>query len=57
MTAWDNGCGNPAMSIGNGLAGIEERLRELSGNCAFHNREGGGFEIAIRIPLAGRTAA
>ena len=57
LNGLDDGRGNPGLKIGNGLRGIEERLRELGGTCAFGNKEGAGFEITIRFPAAQRLSA
>lgn len=57
MIAWDDGIGNPAMVIGNGLKGMEERARENGGSCHFKNRPGAGFEVEICLPVETRILA
>jgi two-component system sensor histidine kinase DesK len=37
---------------GNGLRGVEERVVALDGRCEAGARRGGGFRLAVRVPLA-----
>ncbi|MBI9010733.1 MAG: hypothetical protein JEZ08_00770 [Clostridiales bacterium] len=47
----DNGIGHAKVVKGNGLTGIEERLRSLEGKVRFNTSEGEGFISKIIIPL------
>jgi signal transduction histidine kinase len=57
LTAWDDGRGNDAFAIGNGLRGIKERMSECGGVCEFRNRPGAGFEVTLSVPSESREAA
>jgi signal transduction histidine kinase len=57
LMAWDDGNGNEAFSIGNGLHGIRERVSECGGVCDFRNRPGFGFEVSLTLPVDGTVAA
>lgn len=46
----DDGRGNTALSEGNGLSGIRERLADLGGELRYGTRTGGGFELELRLP-------
>lgn len=47
----DDGRGNAALAEGNGLRGIRERLADLGGELHYGQRDGGGFALALRLPL------
>ncbi|MCC3650202.1 sensor histidine kinase [Streptomyces sp. S07_1.15] len=49
----DEGCGRPgeAGGPGSGLAGMRERVRLLDGEFAAGPRPGGGFRVAVRLPV------
>lgn len=47
----DNGIGHPKLVKGNGLTGIEERLKALEGRVRFNTSKGEGFISKIIIPL------
>ncbi len=47
----DNGCGVKNLEKGNGLKGIEERLKVLKGSVKFNTSEDEGFISKILIPL------
>ncbi|MCQ2465028.1 MAG: histidine kinase [Oscillospiraceae bacterium] len=51
---FDNGCGCSEIHEGNGLSGIENRIREIGGTVSFMSSEGNGFTTAIKIPLEGK---
>lgn len=57
LTAWDDGQGNEAFAIGNGLRGIKERVSECGGICDFRNRPGAGFEVTLTVPFDWQEAA
>jgi len=46
----DNGRGCPEVKRGNGLNGMERRLKELGGTLAFGSQEKAGFIVRARIP-------
>lgn len=52
----DDGRGAPSMNIsdneGNGLRGLAERVEKLGGRCEASPRVGGGFLLAVSVPLA-----
>ena len=37
---------------GNGLRGLTERVEKLGGRCEAFPREGGGYLLAVSVPLA-----
>ncbi len=51
LHAHDDGKGSPTIEPGNGLAGMEERIRELQGELLFSSAPERGFQVSIRIPL------
>jgi signal transduction histidine kinase len=57
LTAWDDGQGNEAFAIGNGLRGMRERIGECGGVCHFRNRPGAGFEVTLTVPSEWKEAA
>lgn len=46
----DDGRGNAALSEGNGLRGMRERLADLGGELRYGIRTGGGFALELRLP-------
>jgi two-component system sensor histidine kinase DesK len=52
----DDGAGasfiNSSDNEGNGLRGLTERVETLGGRCQAFPREGGGFLLAVSVPLA-----
>jgi signal transduction histidine kinase len=52
VTVSDDGGGAGRIEFGNGLAGMEGRLREIGGALAARSAPGGGFQITARVPLA-----
>jgi signal transduction histidine kinase len=51
VTVSDDGGGAGRIEFGNGLAGMEGRLREIGGALAARSAPGGGFQITARVPL------
>ncbi len=51
----DNGVGAKKTTPGNGLSGIQERVRELRGEISWMTLPGKGFDIGVSLPL-GETA-
>jgi signal transduction histidine kinase len=51
MTVSDNGKGARQIVKGIGLAGMEERLREIGGTFEAYSPEDGGFRLSVEIPL------
>lgn len=47
----DDGVGTNGFTIGNGLAGMQERIRALGGQVHFETAVGQGFALTIEIPL------
>jgi signal transduction histidine kinase len=54
--ARDDGRGVTAVSEGNGLRGMRERLTEYSGDVAFSSRAGEGFEVRAFLPTPGEAS-
>jgi len=52
----DDGAGASIMNMtdneGNGLRGLTERVEKLGGRCEAFPREGGGYLLAVSVPLA-----
>jgi signal transduction histidine kinase len=48
--ARDDGCGADAVQPGHGLAGMQERVRDLGGRVEFGADPGRGFEVQVFIP-------
>jgi|LGOV01.1.fsa_nt_gb signal transduction histidine kinase len=46
----DNGCGSTLLKKGNGLNGIDQRLKMINGNIHYHTDEDEGFAAKIDIP-------
>jgi signal transduction histidine kinase len=52
----DDGPGAPAgVTPGHGLAGMDERVALLGGEMRYGNQPAGGFVVAARLPVEGRT--
>lgn len=47
--------GTPALSTGNGLAGLSERIAIAGGDFAAGRTETGGFRVAARLPVSTMT--
>jgi signal transduction histidine kinase len=47
----DDGLGCVALTKGNGLRGIEARIREMNGSVEFPPPTGGGFLISLSVPI------
>jgi len=54
ITINDNGCGATEISFGIGLSGIRERLRQVHGEMAVENIQG-GFRLYAWIPFERNT--
>jgi signal transduction histidine kinase len=54
MVAIDDGRGAPSLHRGNGLRGLEERLREVGGELEAGNAADGGFRVRVLIPATAR---
>jgi signal transduction histidine kinase len=50
MQIKDNGTAEGEVRPGNGLAGMRERIADLSGQCAW-DRNGDGFCVEVVLPL------
>lgn len=48
----DDGRGSAAVVRGNGLRGLEERVRQYGGSLDTRSRHGEGFELTIALPAA-----
>ena len=55
LTASDDGRGTNAIELGNGLRGMDERLRQLGGELAVESRAGAGFSLYARVPVETTT--
>ena len=54
-----NGAGNaggPQVTGGHGIAGLAERARTLNGTVVAGALNGGGFRLAVTVPVAVRRA-
>lgn len=51
ITIVDNGLGCDTLTKGNGLLGIENRIRSIGGKVTYSTKEGKGFEIGIELIL------
>lgn len=51
VDAHDDGRGSAAVSPGNGLSGMRERLLQYGGVMSIHSAPGAGFKLAARLPL------
>ncbi len=47
----DDGVGANGFTVGNGLAGMQERIHALGGQVSFETAAGQGFALMIEIPL------
>ncbi len=52
----DNGYGCDKIRMGNGLSGIKERVKELSGETAWQTESNAGFDIGVSIPWEKRPS-
>ncbi|MBE1532966.1 sensor histidine kinase [Actinomadura algeriensis] len=48
LSARDDGCGTSVLRLGNGLAGMRERVGQLGGDVSFDTRD--GFGVRVRVP-------
>ncbi|MFD0898777.1 sensor histidine kinase [Actinomadura sediminis] len=48
LSARDDGCGTNVLRLGNGLAGMRERVAQLGGDVSFDTRN--GFGVRVRVP-------
>ncbi|OLT27258.1 hypothetical protein BJF79_01120 [Actinomadura sp. CNU-125] len=48
LSARDDGCGTSVLRLGNGLAGMRERVGQLGGEVSFDTRD--GFGVRVRVP-------
>ena len=55
LEARDNGRGADAVTFGNGLRGMRERLAEFNGHISFTTAPGEGFALSLRLPLEENT--
>lgn len=53
VDARDDGSGTDRVVFGNGLRGMRERVQEAGGTMEVASMRGRGFEVHIRLPLAG----
>jgi signal transduction histidine kinase len=51
LCARDDGRGTGAITPGNGLSGMRERLAEFGGDVTMESGTGQGFSLSIRLPL------
>ena len=51
VEARDDGRGAETVIAGNGLRGMRERLRQHGGNMTIESRMGGGFRLALQLPV------
>ena len=51
VEARDDGRGAETVIAGNGLRGMRERLRQHGGNMTLESRMGGGFRLALQLPV------
>jgi signal transduction histidine kinase len=56
IEARDDGCGTDSVSFGNGLRGMRERVEAARGSIEVASMRGRGFEVNVRLPLAGAAA-
>jgi signal transduction histidine kinase len=56
IEARDDGCGTDAVQFGNGLRGMRERVEQARGSIAVASMRGRGFEVNVRLPMAGAPA-
>jgi signal transduction histidine kinase len=53
MRIGDDGRGAASVQAGNGLKGMEERLKEAGGQMSIESQPGEGFSLRVSIPYAG----
>ncbi|MFV2173365.1 sensor histidine kinase [Actinomadura sp. LOL_016] len=53
LSARDDGCGTSVLRLGNGLAGMRERVGQLGGEVSFDTRDGFGVRVRVPSPDAG----
>ncbi|GGU91767.1 hypothetical protein GCM10010182_03510 [Actinomadura cremea] len=53
LSARDDGCGTSVLRLGNGLAGMRERVGQLGGEVSFDTRNGFGVRVRVPSPDAG----
>jgi signal transduction histidine kinase len=51
LSSRDDGVGADAVAVGNGLAGMRERLLEFGGTLSIETTPGGGFALAATLPM------
>jgi len=56
IDARDDGGGTDHVQFGNGLRGMRERVQQSGGTIDVASARGRGFEVHIRLPLAGSAA-
>jgi len=49
----DNGVGSDEIIVGNGLKGIEDRIRTFNGDLTIKTKKNKGFNIKISVPIGG----
>jgi two-component system sensor histidine kinase DesK len=47
----DDGVGCDGEAVGSGLRGLRERVEARGGEVAFGSPDGGGFRLAVKVPL------
>ena len=55
MYIFDNGKGCEKINYGNGLSGIEERIKNIGGTVNFASSKDNGFNTIIKIPIKQTT--
>ncbi len=56
IDARDDGSGTDQVRFGNGLRGMRERVQQSGGTIDVASMRGRGFEVHIRLPLAGNAS-
>ena len=56
IDARDDGAGTDNIRFGNGLRGIRERVEQVRGSLEVSSMRGRGFNVHVRLPLAGNQA-
>lgn len=51
LNSRDDGIGADAVTVGNGLSGMRERLSEFGGSLSIDSTHGGGFALAATLPM------
>jgi signal transduction histidine kinase len=57
LAARDDGRGAPALTPGNGLEGMRERMTTLGGELAFETHDGEGFRVKAVLPIRNEVGA